>query len=76
MYSYRELADIHFVYGFSNGNAQAARREYQRRFPDRTVPNVRTFIRSHQRLSDYGSFRYHHEGGGRHPDRNSKVFWY
>ncbi|EZA48644.1 hypothetical protein X777_13198 [Ooceraea biroi] len=35
----RNTLDIHFVYGFCDGNARAAVREYQRRFPNRRVPD-------------------------------------
>lgn len=38
-----EYADIHFVYGFCNGNANAAVQEYRRRFPNRRIPNDRVF---------------------------------
>lgn len=40
MYSSEELADIHFMYGFANGNAEAARVEYSRRFPNRRCPDA------------------------------------
>lgn len=42
MYSLSEYLDIHFVYGFCNGNATAAAREYSRRYPNRRVPDRRT----------------------------------
>jgi hypothetical protein len=35
VFSYVEYCDMHFVYGFCDGNTQAAVEEYQRRFPDR-----------------------------------------
>jgi hypothetical protein len=35
MYTNAEYADIHFVYGFCDGNAAAAAREYQLSYPDR-----------------------------------------
>lgn len=50
----RELADIHFVYGFCNGNSTAAMREYRRRFPNRNIPNAITFTRLHVRIGDFG----------------------
>lgn len=53
-FSSRDVANIHFVYGFCDGNANAAVREYARRFPDRPTPNARTFIRLHSNLSEYG----------------------
>ena len=33
VFSHVEYCDIHFVYGFCDGNARAAVEEYQRRFP-------------------------------------------
>ena len=35
VFSQVEYCDMHFVYGFCNGNARAAVEEYQRRFPDK-----------------------------------------
>lgn len=49
-----EVADLHFVYGFCDGNAAAAVVEYQRRFPRRRQPNARTFTRIHLRLREHG----------------------
>jgi hypothetical protein len=49
-----EYADIHFIYGFCDGNAQAAVREYRRRFPNRRIPHIQVFIDSHRRLSEFG----------------------
>ena len=34
VFSHVEYCDMHFVYGFCDGNARAAVQEYQRRFPD------------------------------------------
>lgn len=55
-FSNRELADIHFVYGFCNGRAMGAVQEYRRRFPNRRVPDRRVFINSHRNLVNHGSF--------------------
>ena len=33
VFSHVEYCDMHFVYGFCNGNAHAAVEEYQKRFP-------------------------------------------
>lgn len=52
----QEYADMHFVYGFCNGNSSAAVREYQSRFPNRRVPSSAVFTRVHQRLAETGSF--------------------
>ncbi|KAG8265073.1 hypothetical protein J6590_103048 [Homalodisca vitripennis] len=38
-FSNEEYADIMFCYGYANGNAEAARREYQERFLARRIPN-------------------------------------
>ena len=45
----------HFVYGICDSNARAAVEEYQRRFPDRTIPSRSVFTRIHQTLRDTGS---------------------
>ena len=49
-----EYCDVHFVYGFFNGNALAAVQEYRRRFPDRRISSSRVFTRIHQTLRDTG----------------------
>ena len=54
VFSHVEYCDIHFVYGFCNGNAVAAVDEYRRRFPDRRIPSSRVFTRTHQTLRDTG----------------------
>ena len=54
MFSHVEYCDMHFVYGFCNGNALAAVEEYQRRFPDRSIPSRPVFTRIHQTLRDTG----------------------
>jgi len=53
--SYVEYLDMHFVYGFCDGNARAAVQEYQRRFPDLRIPSRSVFTRIHQTLRDTGS---------------------
>ncbi|EZA49918.1 hypothetical protein X777_11406 [Ooceraea biroi] len=47
VFSNEEYTDIHFVYGFCDGNARAAVREYQRRFPNRRVPDSSVFSNTH-----------------------------
>jgi hypothetical protein len=54
MFSNAEYADIHFVYGFCNGNAEAAVREYRHRFPGRRVPYRGVFIQTHRRFREFG----------------------
>lgn len=54
-YPNSEYADILYCYGFCDGNAAEARREYQRRFPDRRIPHVTVFSATYRRLSETGS---------------------
>ncbi|EZA52959.1 hypothetical protein X777_07636 [Ooceraea biroi] len=46
---------MHFVYGYYNGNATAAVREYRRRFPNRRQPSRNAFIRVHLSLRENGT---------------------
>ena len=55
VFSHVEYSDMHFVYGFCDGNARAAVEEYQRRFPDRRILSRSVFTRIHQTLRDSGS---------------------
>src|SRR5215475_14365813 len=54
VFSHAEYCDMHFVYGFCNGNARAAVEEYQRRYPDRRIPSRGVFTRINQTLRDTG----------------------
>ena len=54
VFSHVEYCDVHFVYGFCNGNAVAAVEKYRRLFPDRRIPSRRVFTRIHQTLRDTG----------------------
>lgn len=64
-YSFEDLADIHFVYGLADGNALEAQRLYAIRFPNRRLPNDRTFTNSHRHLREYGSFKTSRRDAGR-----------
>ena len=55
VFSHVEYCDMHFVYGFCDGDACAAVQEYQRRFPDGRIPSRSVFTRIHQTLRDTGS---------------------
>ena len=55
VFSHVEYCDMHFVYGFCDGNALAAVEEYQRCFPDRRIPSRGVFMGIHQTLHDTGS---------------------
>jgi len=54
VFSHVEYCDMHFVYGFCNGNARAAVEEYQRRFSDRRIPSRGVFTRIHQTMRETG----------------------
>ena len=56
VYSHVEYCDMHFVYGFCDGNASAAVLEYRRRYPERRVPSSSVFTRLQQSLRDNGCF--------------------
>lgn len=49
-----EYADMHFIYGFCDGSAQAAADEYHRRFPNRRIPSRQVFIDVHRRFRLFG----------------------
>ena len=55
VFSHVEYCDMHFVYGFCNGNASAAVEEYRRRYPKRRIPSRGVFTRVQQTLRDNGS---------------------
>jgi len=48
------------VYGFCNGNALAARREYSLRFPNRRVPDSRVFATVYNKLRETGALPSSH----------------
>jgi hypothetical protein len=54
VFSQVEYCDMHFVYGFCDGNARAAVEEYQSHFPYRRIPSRCVFTRIHQTLRDTG----------------------
>jgi hypothetical protein len=57
IFSHVEYCDMHFVYGFCNGNSRAAVEEYRKRFPDRRrFPSRRVFTRIRQSLRQNGCF--------------------
>lgn len=44
-----------YVYGYTDGNAREAVREYQRRFPHRRVPGRQTIVETYRRARETGS---------------------
>ena len=53
VFSHVEYCDMHFVYGFCDGNTRDAV-EYRRRFPDRRIPSRGVFSRIHQTMRETG----------------------
>ena len=51
-----EYADMHFVYGFCDGNSRRAEAEYCLRYPLRLSPSRAVFAAIHQKLRETGSF--------------------
>jgi len=45
LFTHIEYCDIHYVYGYCDGNASAAVNEYRRRYPERRIPSKRVFTR-------------------------------
>lgn len=56
IYSNEEYADMIFVYGYCNGSTTASVREYQRRYPNRRLPDKQTFSRTFTTLRLTGAF--------------------
>jgi len=52
VFSHVEYCDMHFVYGFCDGNSRAAVDDYQRRFPDRRIPYSGVFSRIHYTMRE------------------------
>src|SRR5215475_12166960 len=56
VFSHMEYCDMHLVYRFCDGNANACVEEYRRRYPERRIPPRGVFTRVHQTLRDNGCF--------------------
>ena len=69
-FSYEEHADMHFVYGFCNGNTTAAVEEYRLRYPRRRITDRRVFTRVPQHLREKGSFQSVNRHAERQVQRN------
>lgn len=53
-YTFTEYCDMHLIYGEARCNALRAQRLYAERFPNRQLPNSKTFQRVDQRLRETG----------------------
>lgn len=56
-YTYAEQTDMLLVLGYCEGNCRRSVRVYGERFPNRRVPNHKTFANIERRLRETGSFR-------------------
>lgn len=65
VYPAQEMADMHYVYGLADGNGRLAQRMYRYRFPDRSVPDHRTFAGVHQRFSENADVNAWRHNSGR-----------
>jgi hypothetical protein len=53
------------IYGEARGQSELARQISGKRFPQRTLPNVRTFVNVVQHLRDFGRFEMNKRDLGR-----------
>lgn len=67
-YTFRELADMHLMYGAAEGNGRAAARLYAQRFPNRRQPHHTTFSTIDRRLGETGTMRPDRGNAGRQRD--------
>jgi hypothetical protein len=63
--------DMVLAYGAEGGNVVQAQMLYREQFPDRVVPNSKTFTSPVQRLRDTGKFHPRTQDRGR--DRSQRV---
>ena len=54
LFTHIEYCDMHYVYGYCDGNASSAVNEYRRCYPKRRIPSKRVFMRVEQSLRDNG----------------------
>jgi len=59
-----------FVYGFCNGNALAACREYSLQFPNHRVPDSRVFASVYNKLHETGALPSSHISSERANEQN------
>ena len=63
LFSNVEYCDIHYVYGYCDGNTSATVNEYRRRYPEMRIQSKRVLTPVEQALRDNGfpSFALHSE---------------
>lgn len=73
LFTNEEYADIHFMYGYCDGNAEEASREYEIRFPNRRQPNPQVFINTHRRFREFGLKNNHREVDVRNERHKNEI---
>ena len=66
----QEYCDMILMYGKSDGNARAAQRLYQEKFPKRVAPNPRAFQNLCRNLRKHGQFKTKTTTGRTRTDEN------
>lgn len=74
-YEFRDLAHMVYFYGYCDGNARAARREFITRFPGRPQPSSRFISNLFNRLITQGTLISRQDTSGR-PRRVSENLWF
>ncbi|CAK1587171.1 unnamed protein product [Parnassius mnemosyne] len=64
-FSNEEYADIFYLYGYCDGDAAAARREYLQRYPNRRPPHVTVFSAVYRRVRGTGNVQRQQRDAGR-----------
>lgn len=64
-FSFVEQTDMILVLGYCEGNCRESVRVYQERYPNRRIPNHKTFSRIERRLRETGSFKPVRTNAGR-----------
>jgi hypothetical protein len=69
-YTRIEYCDMHLMYGLAEQNANEAKRLYQQKFPNRRVPDAKTFRSVNIRLRETGYLLPNKSNTGRHRDND------
>jgi hypothetical protein len=56
LYTFKEIADMHLIYGRAYGNSREARGLYQQSFPQRNLPHRQAFVNINRRLRETRTF--------------------
>lgn len=65
-YTFSEYVDMLLTLGECHGSARAAARRYAEKFPNRNVPNYKTFLCTERRLREQGTLKGNNNERGRH----------